>query len=515
MIGTMAWRAALSAAAVAAAGAAWADAAMDARIEALAPDLEAYIEKGMQDFGDPALAIGIVSGDRLVWSRGFGLNRAGEPVDDDTIFQIGSASKGFLATTMAIAVDRGTLAWDDRVVDRLPEFQMHDPWVSEEFRVFDLLAQRSGLMPYANDMLGLFGVDEAGLIRSLRFVEPVSSFRSSFAYTNITHMAAGLVVARAFGQPDWEAVVRAEIFEPLGMTRSSLTAEAIESAENATIGNFYDPSGSVEVPFTPLFPYAFGGAGAINSTVNDLVPWVRLHLAGGSDGSDGGSGGGKPIVSAENLGVTKLARVGMTPAFSYAMGWVLQSTPNGLLVWHNGGTTSYGAYLGTAPGHDVGVIVLSNLTNVGFPDAVGEWTLDRLLGNPEVDHAAARLAAAKAAAAAAAETLARPAEPAPPPPLAPLAGDWANPALGDATVAVEGERLVMALATGARLALAPWDGDVFAVGLVPEGRFEAVAQNLGGQAVGFGQFLADASGKPNRLRLTMAEDGQLIEFARR
>ena len=56
------------------------------------------------------------------------------------------------------------------------------------------------------------------------------------------------------------------------------------------------------------------------------------------------------------------------------MGWVIQSTPNGRIVWHNGGTTAFGAYIGTAPDKDVGVIVLTNETNVGFPDAVGEWT---------------------------------------------------------------------------------------------------------------------------------------------
>ena len=81
----------------------------------------------------------------------------------------------------------------------------------------------------------------------------------------------------------------------------------------------------------------------------------------------------------------------MSDTFAYAMGWVVQSTPNGRIVWHNGGTSAYGAFIGTAPDKDVGVIVLTNQTNVGFPDAVGEWTLDRLMDNPDVDHVAAKL----------------------------------------------------------------------------------------------------------------------------
>ena len=117
-----------------AAAAAPSDAAMAARIQALVPDLEAYVASGMTAFDDPGLSLGIVAGDELVYAKGFGVRRkGGAPVDSRTVFQIGSATKGFLATTMAIAVDRGRFRWDDRVVDLDPEFQLKDPWVTREF----------------------------------------------------------------------------------------------------------------------------------------------------------------------------------------------------------------------------------------------------------------------------------------------------------------------------------------------------------------------------------------------
>jgi CubicO group peptidase (beta-lactamase class C family) len=59
------------------------------------------------------------------------------------VFQVGSATKAFLAATIGIMVDRKKFHRDDRVVDLYPEFQLKDPWVTHEFRVFDLLAQRS------------------------------------------------------------------------------------------------------------------------------------------------------------------------------------------------------------------------------------------------------------------------------------------------------------------------------------------------------------------------------------
>jgi CubicO group peptidase (beta-lactamase class C family) len=490
-----------------AAEAAKADAAMEARIEAVIPDLEAYIATGMTAFDNPGLGIGIVAGDRLVYARGFGVRKkGGEPVDPRTVFQIGSATKGFLATTMAIAVDRGKFRWDDRIVDLDPEFQLEDAWVAREFRMFDVIAQRSGLPPYVNDMLSLLGLDETGLIRSLRYVEPVSSFRSTFAYTNITHLEAGRVVAKLEGASDWEAVLRRDIFEPLGMTESSTTAGAIEAAANHAQGHRWSPDGTVEVPFTPLFPYTYAGAGAINSTVEDMARWIRLQLGDGSIE-------GRRIVSPENLAVTRMARVAMNDKAAYAMGWVIQMTPNGDVVWHNGGTPSFGSYIGMQLDKEVGVVVLTNEANVGFPDAIGYWVLDRLLGNPVVDHVAERLKLAKAGAEKDVKLWARPANPRPSPLLAPLAGSFTHPAVGKAAVKQDGDALLMELAAGAALKLDPWDGEIFTATLVPSVSFATLAENLGPEPTAFAQFQMDATGKLNVLRLT-ANDGQTYEFRR-
>ena len=323
----------------------------------------------MKAFDVPGLAIGIVTGDRLVYARGFGVRSksGGVPVDTRTVFQIGSTTKAFLGATMAIMVDRGKFRWDDRVVDLDPNFQLKDPWVTREFRVFDLIAQRSGLPPYANDMLGIFGIDELALIRSLRDVEPASSFRSTFAYTNITHLLVGRIVAADAGAPDWNTVLRQELLDPLGMKDSSYTAEAIVAAANHSEGYRWTPNGTIEVPFTQLFPYAFGGAGDINSTVEDTARWVRLQLGNGTFE-------GRRIVSPENLAITRTPKVAMNDKLSYALGWVVQQTPNGNIVWHNGGTSSFGAYIDMLLDKDVGVVVLTNEVNVGFPDAIGLWT---------------------------------------------------------------------------------------------------------------------------------------------
>jgi hypothetical protein len=354
-------------------------------------------------------------------------------------------------------------------------------------------------------MLNALGFDRATMIRSLRYVDPVSSFRSTFAYTNITHIEAGQIVAKSEGAPDWETVLSKDIFEPLGMTDSSATADAIAAAPNHAEGHRWTPEGTVAVPFTPIAPYGNAGAGAINSTVADMASWLRLQLGDGSFA-------GKRIVSPENLAVTRVARVAMTDKVAYAMGWIIRATPNGTIVWHNGGVPGFGAYAGLQLDKRIGVVVLTNEANVGFPDAVGAWVLDRLLGNPDEDYVAETLKSAKASAEKDAKLWARPANPRPSPPFAPLTGNFAHPAIGKVAVKQDGDALMMELTTGT-LKLNPWDGAIFTATLVPDGPLAAIAESLGPAPLAFAQFQMDATGALNLLRLT-ASDGQTYEFRR-
>jgi CubicO group peptidase (beta-lactamase class C family) len=483
-------------------------ASMEARVTALIPDIEAYIRNGMKAFDVPGLAIGIVTGDRLIYAKGFGVRSksGGQPVDPQTVFQIGSATKAFLATTMAIAVDRGKLHWDDRVVDLDPEFQLEDAWVTREFRIFDLLAQRSGLPPYVNDVVGILGADQAMMMRSLRYVEPVSSFRTTFAYTNFTHLWAGKIVAKLNGQSDWNAVLAEELLGPLGMKNSSYTAEAIKAAPNHAQGHRWTPGGTIEIPFGE-FPYSFGGAGDINSTVEDAARWIRLQLGKGTFE-------GRRFVSPENLAVTRVPRVAVNDKALYAMGWLLTLTPNGNIVWHNGGTDGFGAHIGMLPDKDVGIVVLTNEESQGVMDAIAVWIYDRLLDNPVVDYVANALKIATAKYEAADKMFAKPASPRPFPPLEPLVGAFTNPSFGKAMLRLDGDALLFELhELGSQLKLEPWDGDVFTARLAPFGRLTAIAQSMGTRPSAFAQFQINREGKLDLIRLSF-DDGQAYEFRR-
>ena len=117
--------------------------------------------------------------------------RAARRSTPHTVFQIGSTTKAFLATTIAIAVDRGKLHWDDRVVDLDPDFQMQGPVGHPRVPRLRPSGAAIGAAALRQRRSRQLGFDESWLIRSLRYVEPVSSFRTTFAYTNITHIFSG------------------------------------------------------------------------------------------------------------------------------------------------------------------------------------------------------------------------------------------------------------------------------------------------------------------------------------
>ena len=105
-------------------------------------DLDAYVASSMKTFDVPGIAVAIVKDGKIVVAKGYGIRKLGDPtpVDEFTMFGIGSNTKAFTTSALATLVDAGKLSWDDPVYQRLPGFVMYDPYVSHEMTIRDLLA---------------------------------------------------------------------------------------------------------------------------------------------------------------------------------------------------------------------------------------------------------------------------------------------------------------------------------------------------------------------------------------
>jgi CubicO group peptidase (beta-lactamase class C family) len=109
--------------------------------------LDGFVEQVMKDWKVPGLAVAVVKDGKVVYAKGFGYRdvRKQLKVTPDTLFAIGSCSKSFTATALAILADEGKVEWDKPVRDYLPDFRLHDAYATANIRPRDLVTHQSGL----------------------------------------------------------------------------------------------------------------------------------------------------------------------------------------------------------------------------------------------------------------------------------------------------------------------------------------------------------------------------------
>ncbi len=154
---------------------------MPEKIQSAMHGLDKLATQTLKTSGVPGLAIAVVYDDRVIYSKGFGVRKVGETdaVDADTVFQLASVSKPIASTVLAALVDKGTIHWDDLVIDRDPEFALSDPCVTKMLTLRDLLCHRSGLPDHAGDLLEDLGYDRPEILHHLRYLNLGNRFAHS------------------------------------------------------------------------------------------------------------------------------------------------------------------------------------------------------------------------------------------------------------------------------------------------------------------------------------------------
>src|ERR1041385_8487323 len=187
-------------------------------LAAVAQNFDKDAREAMATWQLPALAVAVVQDGKVTFVKAYGVKEVGkpEPVSVDTLFQIGSTTKAFTTTAMAMLVDEKKLDWDDPVRQHLPYFRLSDPCAEVTLR--DIVSHRTGLSRHDElwDNSALTRDDILHRVAGLKLSKPT---RTAYQYNNIMFMAAGEVVAAA-SKTSWDAFVRTRIFEPLGMTHT-------------------------------------------------------------------------------------------------------------------------------------------------------------------------------------------------------------------------------------------------------------------------------------------------------
>jgi len=321
----------------------------------------------------PGLAVGIVEDGKVVYARTTGELAAGGGVkiDADTLFKIASNSKAMTTGLLARLVDAGKLEWDDPVTKYLPDFRMYDPWVTREMQVRDLLIHNSGLGAGAGDLMlwpGPNHFSRADVIHGLRYLKPVYSFRSRYAYDNTLYIVAGEVAAAAGGAP-YETLVRRELFGPLGMTRCQ-----VGEWNRDAVGNVAQPHARRDgrnvvageddavVPNVPMM-----AAGGIRCSLRDMLAWVTMWL----EPETSGLVDGKPWLSPAQrqavwspqtiMPLSRRMRDWDDSHYSaYGYGWRLADVDGTQKVSHTGTLSGMYSAVTLLPQAHVGFVILIN-----------------------------------------------------------------------------------------------------------------------------------------------------------
>lgn len=361
--------------------------------------LDEYILKAMEDWEVPGLAVAILKDDKVVFAKGYGVREFGksDPVNENTSFAIGSNTKAFTATAIALLVQDKKISLDDPVTKHLKGFQLYDPYVTRELTVRDLLCHRSGLgrrgdaLWYGQD----FGREE--ILYRIRFLKPNSSFRSQMGYQNIMFLAAGQLVPAVTGM-SWDDFIKERIFKPLAMNRSSTSTLDLVNIDNVAVPHTKKNGKVVAIPYRNIDNIA--PAGAINSSVTDMTHWHRFLLGKGNYE-------GKQILDSTILQETFNPHMVMPVGpdrqkeypgnhfLAYGLGWVLEDYRCRLIIWHNGGIDGMLSHQGFLPEENLGIVVLTNSDRSRLDAALFYRIVDAFLGEPVKDWSSTYMEQAK------------------------------------------------------------------------------------------------------------------------
>lgn len=338
--------------------------------------LDQYINRAMTNWRIPGLAVCVVKDNQVVLMKGYGIKEMGlnERVDENTLFMIGSNTKAFTATAIAMLASEDKLSLDDKVTKYFPWFKLNDKPAGEMTTVRDLLCHRLGLKTFQGD----FTFYNSDLTR-LQVTEKMAQlkapypFRTKWGYSNSAFLTAGEIIPRVAGKA-WEVYMKENIFAPLGMSNTlALTTEMPKSLNRTVAHTFVDERLS-PVPYGQLDNMA--PAMSISSSITDMSKWVNALLNNGKVGP-------RQVIPATAIAATRSPQnvVGMVRRLNgktdyelYGLGWFLQNYAGHNLVMHDGGITGYVSSVTLVPDENLGIIILTNTDQNELYEAL-RWEL--------------------------------------------------------------------------------------------------------------------------------------------
>ena len=346
--------------------------------------IDKIINQILKDWNVPGVGVGVVKDGEVILSKGYGKRNVNEdlPVDENTLFAIGSCTKGFTAASVAQAVDEGLVDFDKPVKYYLPNFKMKEDYVTDHITLRDMLCHRSGLPRHDLVWYGSKASRE-DLLNSLEYLEATSEFRTAWQYQNLMFMTAGYVVGHEANM-SWEGYIKNRFLSLLGMNSSNFSVKKSQQTKNFALPYNLEKDKLIEIPFRNID--AIGPAGSINSNVVDMCNWLKFQLNKGAFNEE-------TIISETNFmqmhqpQMTMPGNIDSDEEFfrSYGMGWMLTSYRGHFRSEHGGNIDGFSANVGLLPRNGIGVVIMTNMNGTPVPSIIRNIIFDKLLELDEID----------------------------------------------------------------------------------------------------------------------------------
>jgi beta-lactamase class C len=341
---------------------------MDDSMAGFLDDFERDFEEGLNQKRIPGGAVVIVKDGRVVFQKGFGVKENGEdePVNEHTVFRLGSVSKGFASVLTGVFVEEGKVSWDEPVSRYLNAFRLNDPEQSDRVQVKHLLSHTSGLPRHAYTNLVEDGLSLDRIIPRFEQVPLISREGEQIAYQNAAYSVIEKVL-EVQADTGFNALLHNKIFRPLSMEYASASFDSIRNAANKASPHVYHSRsrGRVPIPISRKY-YNAVSSGGINASASDMGQWLLLL-----------TGHYPEVISKETLNTIyePLATIN-NRRFSrhwdgvnrshYGMGWRVLDNHGQKVVYHGGYVNGYRSEIAFAPDEGLGICVLIN-SNSSYP----------------------------------------------------------------------------------------------------------------------------------------------------
>jgi beta-lactamase class C len=324
-------------------------------------DYDRFVETKLAELEAPGAAIAIVSGDSIVYMKGFGVREIGraEAIDPHTVFRIASLSKGFAAVLTGLLVQDSLLHWDDKVLKYLPDFSLKDAINTKKMTIRHILSHTTGLPSYTYDNLLDDNVPYDAIIGQLREVATSCRVGECYNYQNVVYSLIGKIIQSATGR-DYAQLMKLRLFSPLGMKDASLDYTTLVANANHASPHIRRRKKWLPAAIKETY-YSAAPAAGINASIADMAQWLRALLGWKPDILP-------PAVIAEvSKPVIKTRRElrryhwnGRARRAYYAMGWRVFDYAGTKLVFHSGGLRGYVSQIAFLPEQNLGIAVLLN-----------------------------------------------------------------------------------------------------------------------------------------------------------